>query len=476
MTRILIVDDDPVQLRLMAALVVDSGFEPVTADGGDAALRLLRMDRAFGAVILDLVMPDRDGMAVMEMMRREEIVVPVIVQTAHSSPEAVASAMRQGAVDFFVKPVAPERLVVSLHNVLRVARLEALIRRRPVGGSDHAPTSSRSPLMHRVADLLGKAGRSALPVLIEGESGVGKQVLAREIHRRSDRALRPFVGFDCADHSAGSLETALFDVPDSAIRRADGGTLLLRNVGTLPERAQARLVVFLETGRLDAATGPRAERIEARIVATTSTRLLGLARAGKIRTDLFYRLGVLPIYVPPLRDRPEDIEQLASEFAVTIATELNRRVDRLSADALALLVAYDWPGNVRQLESTMFRAVALCSSPVLEPADFPQVLASLGRREEVLAAGSVSLSAPVHIDTAIVASHAADAPPSDRFVDAAGAIAPLAAVERDLIAFALARHGGHMSKVARALGIGRSTLYRKLREYGLAEEARTRAA
>jgi DNA-binding NtrC family response regulator len=184
MTRVLIVDDDPVQLRLTAEVARRAGFTPVTASGGDDALRLLRAEPGFGAMILDLVMPDRDGMAVMDVMQRDGIAVPVIVQTAHSSLETVVSAMRNGAADFFVKPVAPERLIVSLRNVMKLGELETIVRTdrgRRTGTLGLADIITRSPAMHRALQLVQKAARSPIPVLIEGETGTVKELLARVV-------------------------------------------------------------------------------------------------------------------------------------------------------------------------------------------------------------------------------------------------------------------------------------------------------
>ena len=201
MARVLIVDDDPVQLRLTAEVARRAGFAPVTAAGGDEALKLLRADPGFGAVILDLVMPDRDGMAVMEAMQRDGITVPVIIQTAHSSLETVVSAMRNGAADFFVKPVAPERLIVSLRNVMKLGELETIVRtdrHRRAGTLGLDDIVTRSASMDRVLMLAQKAAKSPIPVLIEGETGTGKELIARVIQGMGDRVSKPFVTVNCA--------------------------------------------------------------------------------------------------------------------------------------------------------------------------------------------------------------------------------------------------------------------------------------
>jgi DNA-binding NtrC family response regulator len=488
MTRVLIVDDDPVQLRLTAETAGRAGFVPMTATGGIEALEALRADPAIAVMILDLVMPDLDGMGVLEAMAREGIRTPVIVQTASSSLETVVSAVRQGAVDFFVKPVAPERLIVSLRNAVKLDELETVVRSersRRAGTLGIADIITRAPAMDRVRTLVTKAAKSPIPVLIEGESGVGKELVARAIQGMGERAGKPFVNLNCAAIPADFLESSLFGHRkgaftgppadhDGKVAQAHGGTLFLDEIGNLPLDIQAKLLRLLQQGEIEPIGAARPERVNVRVIAATSKRLLNLARAGLFREDLYYRLNVLPIYVPPLRDRPEDIAPLVFHFIARLSAEAGKRVVGISDPALELLTRYSWPGNVRQLENAVYRAVVLSDATQLDVADFPQIMRETeGRVAAVRIASAVTApSGPVHIDDAIVAprflEERREAAP-DRFLDASGEVAALSLVERELIGFALRRYGGRMSKVARALGIGRSTLYRKLREYGLDE-------
>jgi DNA-binding NtrC family response regulator len=482
MTRVLIVDDDIVQLRLTSEVANRAGFAAVTATGGTQALELLRADPGIGAVILDLVMPDLDGMAVMEIMRREGIATPVIIQTAHSSLETVVTAMRHGAADFFVKPVAPERLVVSLRNALKLGELETLLRtdRNRFAGT-LAPTDivTRAPAMDRVLSLCARAARSTLPVLIEGEAGVGKDLVARVIHGSGDRAGKPFVAIDCAALPAEGADVILFgrrkagsvDQPGK-FAEAQGGTLYLDEVGDLPAETQESLLRVIQEGEIVPVGADRAVRVNVRIITATSRRLLNLTVAGAFREDLFYRLNVMPIYVPPLRDRLEDLPLLVNHFIARLAAETGRRTVGISDAAIELLRGYAWPGNVRQLENAVYRAIVLSDSAYLQSVDFPQIVASGAGRDEALrqTAAVPTSSVPVHIDAASnTRSMNRTTPAVDRFVSRNGEVAALADVERELIVFALGHYGHRMSRVARALGIGRSTLYRKLREYGLDE-------
>jgi DNA-binding NtrC family response regulator len=473
MTRVLIVDDDPVQLRLAEEVVRRGGFSPVLATGGRQALDLLRADPLIAVVILDLVMPDLDGMAVLGIMGREGIATPVIVQTAHSSLDTVVNATRQGAVDFFVKPVMPERLIVSLRNAVRIGALEAALRAdraRAANASTIDAIPGRSAGMDRVRQQAAKAARSPLPVLIEGEAGTGKHMLARAIHGSGDRAGRAFVTLDAT--AGGDVDRLA-----AAIAEAQGGTLYVREAGELEDPAQAALAAFLDSGELRIGAG-RALRFNVRIIAGSTRRLVNLARSGQVREDMFYKLGVMPIYLPPLRDRRADIGPIAERALLRISAELGRRIVGLSPEALALLSGHAWPGNLRQLDSALFRAAALGTSGLLEASDFPQ----LAPRDDGEAAPAMNgvlhfPSSPVHVDVAMLPRREEKAPAApDRFVADGGEVAGLGEVEKALIAFALERHGRHMSRVARVLGIGRSTLYRKLREYGLDEGLESDAA
>jgi DNA-binding NtrC family response regulator len=251
---------------------------------------------------------------------------------------------------------------------------------------------------------------------------------------------------------------------------ANGGTLFLDEIGELPLEAQAKLLRVLQDGEIEPVGAARPERVNVRVISATNRRMLGLAQSGEFREDLYYRLNVFPIYAPPLRERLDDIELLAGHFIARFAAEAGKRIAGLSGPALELLKGYDWPGNIRQLENAVYRAIVLSDGGYLEIADFPQIVAQArGREESLKLTGSLPMpSAPVHIDAARPRAEVEtrEAVP-DRFLDAGGDIRPLEMLERELIEFALKRYGGRMSKVARALGIGRSTLYRKLRDYGL---------
>ncbi len=494
MTRVLVVDDDPVQLRLTAEIASRAGFKPVLATGGEQALAILRDDTRIGAMILDLVMPDLDGMGVMEVMHKEGLTTPVIIQTAHSSLETVISAMRQGAADYFVKPVSPERLIISLRNAMKLDTLESANRAehaRKSGTFTRTDMIAASPAMARVITLSAKAAKSTIPVLIEGETGTGKELIARIIQGTGDRAGKPFVAINCGAIPPNLVESVLFGHRKGAFTgshsdqkgkfaEANGGTIFLDEVGELPLDTQVKLLRVLQEGEIEPLGASRPEKVNVRIISATNRRLLNLAKSGEFREDLFYRLNVFPIYSPPLRERMEDLKALSEHFLARFSAEAGKRILGLSPAAMDLLAGYDWPGNIRQLENTIYRAVVLTEGAFLEIQDFPQILAqSSGREEALKAIEQLEMPrAPVHIDTAPARSRVEPAMTiaPDRFLDDSGQLQALADIERAAITFAIAHHGGRMSRVARALGIGRSTLYRKLHEYGLAEDLISDAA
>jgi DNA-binding NtrC family response regulator len=396
--------------------------------------------------------------------------------------------MGAGAVDFMVKPVSPERLEVSIKNALKIDALEGEISRMQAsarGELSVADLVAGSDAMARVVDLGRRAAQSSIPVLIEGESGVGKALLARAIHGESARIGKPFVAVNCSAIPAGEIESCLFEqVPGrpGKMIEADQGTLFLEEIGDLPLQAQAKLLRTLQLGEVESPGVMHPTKIDIRLIAATNQNLIDLVREGRFREDLYYRLNVFPIWVPPLRDRLDDVAELVRLFIARFAAEEGKRVDGISPDALAMLKRYSWPGNIRQLENAVFRAVALADGPMLGVNEFPQVATHVqGYRVTVPAApapkaSSPRIEGPVMLGTMTPATiHV----PSTNGRDAVGIpalseegdIRSLEAVEADMIRLAFGRYRGRMTEIAKRLGIGRSTLYRKMREIGLEARA-----
>jgi DNA-binding NtrC family response regulator len=498
--RVLIVDDDPVQRRLIENMVSRFGYEPVTVDGGQAAMRLLTAgNERIDCVILDLVMPDLDGLGVLARMGEAGLTTPVIVETAHGGIDNVVSAMRAGATDFVVKPVGPERLQVSLRNALATRALETelkLIKRSRSGTLGFKDIVTRSPRMQAVLRTAEKAATSAIPVLIEGESGVGKELVARAIHGSSERSAKPFVAVNCGAIPDNLVESILFGHEKGAFTgaterhtgkfvEASGGTLFLDEVGELPLSAQVKLLRAIQEGEVEPVGARKPVKVDVRLVSATNRNLTEDVKQGRFREDLFYRLHVFPITIPPLRQRPEDVPDLVRHFLARFAAEEGKRIRAVSTEAVALLRAFSWPGNVRQLENAVFRAVVLAETDEIGPQEFPQIASLASRMPAVDAAPEASIAphslaadeAPITFEPSAFGEITSIGPmPSDStagklsLLDAAGEVRPLADIEADTIRFAIAHYRGQMSEVARKLHIGRSTLYRKLESLGLASE------
>jgi DNA-binding NtrC family response regulator len=482
---ILVVDDDPIQRRLLEAMARRFGYDVETLDSGEAALtRLVAADRPpVNLVILDLVMPDLDGMGVLERMRQRDIAAPAIVQTAHGSIEAVISAMRAGAIDFVVKPVGAERLQVSIKNALRVDALEDELRRatrRNAGELGFRDIVSRAESMARTVRLAERAAKSNIPVLIEGESGVGKELMARAIQGSSERRGRPFVTVNCGALPENLVESILFGHEKGSFTgatekhvgkfaEANGGTLFLDEIGELSLDAQVKILRALQEGEIDPVGARRSVKVDVRLISATNQNLIELVKAGRFREDLFYRLNVFPVSIPPLRARSCDVPDLARRFLARFCAEEGKRLRGLTAEALALLSTYDWPGNVRQLENAVFRAVVLADGDELTTAEFPQIAAQVEGFDVRIPPAPPPVAADPDARAEQPAAILAPDPHALRLLNDRGDVRTLEEIESESIRFALAHYRGQMSQVARKLGIGRSTLYRKMKDCGLGD-------
>ncbi len=518
--HILVVDDDPAQCRVLAQALRRFGFIAECVESGEAALaRLAQPGDPVAVMILDLVMPDLDGMGVLEAMRKRNINVPVIAQTAHSSVDTIVSAIRAGACDFVVKPVSIERLRVCIDNARRVSLLEEEVKRMKKSTSGTLTfddLTSNSEAMERVIRLGRRAAGSSIPILLEGESGVGKEVVARAIQGLSERRARPFVTVNCGAIPENLVESILFGHEKGAFtgastkrvgkfQEAHRGTLFLDEVGELPAPIQVKLLRAVQQGEVEPLGARRPVKVDIRLISATNKSLLEQVKRGRFREDLYYRLNVFPIYIPPLRQRREDIAELARRFAVRFAAEEGKKISGLTAAALDLLTRNSWPGNVRQLENAVFRAVVLADGNELDMDHFPQVAARLGESfTGRQGAGAVNdVDATVHptvhpydrflADCDNIATFAEIAPPERSpaltkdlhktpqsltygetcLVNTTGQVRRMRDIEEETIRFAMEHYNGRMSEIARRLGIGRSTLYRKLKQFGIEPETDT---
>lgn len=501
---VLIVDDDPAQRRLLQAAVERQGFATRTAEDGAQAVAQAA-DPAVDVVLLDLVMPGMGGMEALGEIRAKREDLPVVVLTASGGIDTVVKAMQAGATDFFVKPASPERIMVSIRNALKVGELSTEVRRlrkKAAGSFSFADMVASAAAMRPVIKLGQRAASSTIPVLILGESGVGKEVIARAIHGESERAHRPIVAVNCGAIPENLVESILFghekgaftgahDRHKGKFQEADGGTLFLDEVGELPLDVQVKLLRALQESEVDPVGSKMPVKVDVRIVAATNKDLARLVAEGRFREDLYYRLNVFPIDAPPLRERKEDIPALVKHFVGRFNAEEGKRIIGAAPGTLALLQAWDWPGNVRQLENAIFRAMVLCDGDYLLPDDFPQVRAALPDFvPEAAATAAATTPQPAALPVTseghsllqlpqvpqLLAGVVTQAEASSvSLFDPQGHLRTLEAIERDLIEYAIDLYAGHMTEIARRLGIGRSTLYRKLKEYDLEEHA-TRVA
>ncbi|OWK33082.1 sigma-54-dependent transcriptional regulator [Sphingomonas mucosissima] len=461
---LMLIDDEPAQRRLVAALAARGGWRTIFAGDGETAIATLgtqdgmRLD----AILLDQWGEDADASALIAELRTRRPALPVLVVTANGSVSHAVSAMRAGATDFLVKPLAPERLLQALDAAVEgtaAGELRPLTEKIPAMlGFDEIVGSE--PQFRAALAIAAKAARARVAVLIEGESGVGKEVVAEAIHAASPRAKKPMLTVNCGTLPANLIDSELFGhepgaFPGAFDRKvgkfveADGGTLFIDEVAELPLETQDRLHAALQTGLIHPQGGRHAREVDVRVIAATNKRLSEEVEAGRFREDLFFRLNVVPVTIPPLRDRAQDIPALARHLLARIALQPGLRQLGITDDAVAMLVDYDWPGNVRQMQNALFRAAVLCEGDALTRADFPQIATLNARR--------VRAPQPQHMSTSggVTLFHAD------------GNLRALHEIEADVIRLAIGHYRGRMTEVARRLGIGRSTLYRKLSELGI---------
>lgn len=459
---VLIVDDDPVQRRLLESMIQRFGYQVMVAEGGDAAIRALVGPEAsrIDGVVLDLVMPDLDGLGVLARMREAGLTIPVIVQTAHGGIDTVVSAMRAGATDFVVKPAGAERLQVSLHNALATKALAGELQRLKRKHDDTltiADVITRSVAMQPVLRAAEKAAASVIPVLIEGESGVGKEMIARAIHGSGPRRAKPFVAVNCGAMPENLVESILFGHEKGAFtgalarrigkfEEAKGGTLLLDEISEMDVRLQAKLLRAIQERVIDRVGGNRPVPVDIRIIATSNRNLTEAVREGRFREDLMFRLNLVNLKIPPLHERPSDIGELAEYFTKKYSRANGLPLRPLSTEARRALNINRWPGNVRELENTLHRAVLLSSG------------AEIGV-DGILSPDGARLDQARGTDLAAHAVMAAEQITRNLVGRT------VAEVERDLILETLKHCLGNRTRAANILGISIRTLRNKLNEY-----------
>jgi len=474
---VLVADDEPGIRFVLRETLEEAGHLVTEAASGDEALAALAGGE-FQVAFLDLRMPGPSGLDLLDHVKASGSDVAVVIMTAQNSFENAIEAMQRGALDYLAKPFGNEEARALVEKALRGRALQREVRalRREVAGR----TAPGERLIGRSAALLdafktiGRVARSDVAVLVTGESGTGKELIARALHAASHRSAAPFVPVNAAAIPRELLESELFghergaftgaiEARPGRFREAAGGTLFLDEIGDMPTDLQAKLLRTLQSGEVTAVGSRRTERVDVRIVAATHRDLDASVAAGRFREDLLYRLRVVPIHVPPLRERREDVPALVEHFLDRYGESLAGRRPLLSAAAEAALARHDWPGNVRELENAIKRALVLAQGFVLGPDDFA-FLGAAGKGPAPAAKAALELEAlVVHEVEALLATP----DPRDLFRET------LTRVERPLLETVLARTGGNQLRAAALLGINRNTLRKKLTELGIEPQNRS---
>jgi nitrogen regulation protein NR(I) len=459
--HVLIVDDEVNIRRVLAAMLKREGYEATTAADGEQALAVLAKSPV-DVVVTDLVMPRMGGMDLLKRVSADFPDVPVIVITAHGSVDSAVAALKAGAFDYITKPFEQEELKKVIAKASKAHDLERQNVHAP-GEGDRPPLVGESPSMKAVHEMVARVADSPSTVLITGESGTGKELIAKALHQGSSRRDKPLIKVNCAAIPKDLVESELFGYERGAFtgavgskpgrfELADTGTLFLDEIGEVPVEMQVKLLRALQESEFERVGGIKTLKVDVRLVAATNRDLKQLIAEGRFREDLYYRLAVVPIALPPLRERREDIPLLVRHFIDKYDQRLGKRVEGIEPEALELLMDYAWPGNIRELENLMERSVLFADGPQILASALPDSLRDRGAHPPSPIAGVGHLGA-------IAAPSGASMKEIVRQAQAE--------VERKLIARALEETGGNVTRAAKALQISRKSLQVKMKELGL---------
>ena len=468
--HLLIIDDDANTLASVARAFRMAGHEATVCDSASRALELVQAEK-FDLIFSDVVMPGKDGIALLEEFRAQGLATPLVMISGQASIEMAVRATKLGAVDFLEKPLSTDKLLLTVANVLKLARLEEENRqlRERVGKHTLVWTGAA---MQRLMAQIERVAASETRVCILGETGTGKELVARTLHERSARHHGPFVTLNCAAVPAELIESELFGHEKGAFtgaaarhpgkfEQAARGTLFLDEIGDMPLGMQAKLLRVLEEGEVERVGGTAPVKVDVRVVVATHRNLEELVRAGSFRQDLYHRIFVFPVVLPPLRQRPEEIPALAEHFARQVAQQNGWKPRAFDAAALAELQRYPWPGNVRELRNVVERLLLLAPGDVVDPGSVPLALP--------VAAGYHPVRPPAASPGSTGAPEPASAQPGSFSIPATDGplAARMEAFERATILVELERQHHHMTRTARALGVERSHLYKKCQQLGI---------
>src|SRR5215831_16984724 len=449
--RVLVADDELNMRRVLEAMLRREGYEVITAANGQEALS--GMTAGVHTVITDLKMPVLDGMALLKRLSSDYPDVPVVMITAHGSVENAVEAVKLGAFDYLEKPFEQEQIrqvVAKAINTYALARRDARPEEPSVRGRFRLVGESHA--IRQIFAVVEKVANQPSTVLITGESGTGKELIARALHENSSRHGGPFIKINCAAIPKTLMESELFGYEKGAFtgavgakpgrfELAHGGTLFLDEIGEIPVEMQVKLLRVLQESEFERVGGIKTIKVDVRLVTATNRDLLQDIAGGSFREDLYYRLNVVPIHIPPLRERREDIPLLLDHFLAKFNDRLKKQIGSVSADAISRMGSYHWPGNIRELENMMERTMLFCEGPEIQVADLPPEIGGLPAAAAPAAPGAASLKEAVRAET-------------ER-------------VERELIQKALDETGGNVTQAARKLKISRKSLQTKMKELGL---------
>ena len=460
MAHVLIVDDEVNIRRVLAAMLRREGYEVTTAGDGEQALAVLQKSPVH-VVVTDLVMPRMGGMELLRKVAADFPDVPVILITAHGSVDSAVAALKAGAFDYITKPFEQDELRKVIAKATRAHDLERQNLHANLGDGDKPPLVGESAPMKQIYEMIARVADSPSTVLITGESGTGKELIAKALHRGSSRRDRPLIKVNCAAIPKDLVESELFGYERGAFtgavsskpgrfELADGGTLFLDEIGEVPVEMQVKLLRALQESEFERVGGIKTLRVDVRLIAATNRELKALIADGRFREDLYYRLAVVPIALPPLRDRKEDIPLLVRHFVEKYNQRLGKRVEGVDADAVALLQSYPWPGNIRELENLMERSVLFADGPVIHAGALPDSLRETSPAAPVAPVGALgAIAAPSGASMKEIVRQAQ------------------AELEKELIARALEETGGNVTRAAKRLQISRKSLQVKMKELGL---------
>jgi DNA-binding NtrC family response regulator len=449
--HIMVVDDEEVMRESLAAWLREDGYNVDTATSGREAIQKAR-EYDYAIYFVDLKMPGGiDGIETMMEIRKLHADASIIIVTAYATVDTAITAMKEGAQEYIVKPCNPEEISLLVSRIIKVKNLQrenSILRKKLSKQYSFHDILSKSPKMGKIFELVKDVAGLRSTVLVQGESGTGKELIARAIHFSGDRAEKPFIGVSCAALPETLLESELFGHEKGSFtgataqrkgkfEMADGGTLFLDEIGDISAKLQMDLLRVLQERRFYRVGGTEEIEVDVRVIAATNIDLDRAVREGTFRDDLFYRLNVIGIHIPPLRERREDIPLLAQNFAERLSHELGRKVNGVSEGALRILLDHEWPGNVRELENTIERAIVTCKTTMLTDDDVSFLLRTPDTEK-------ARWSVPQNIT--------------------------LEEAERQIIAATVQRTNGNIKEAASVLGIDRSTLYDKLRKYNVQRE------